>query len=210
MSIPFAEDILHLVERHQYLGLFLLLLLEESGVPLPVPGDGLMLFAGYRVAAGHLSFLPAFAVIEVATVIGASILRLISCRGGRPLLYRYGRFIHLDRSRLDQAEFWLAKHGRLTILLGRLIPGLRIPTSIACGVFEIPYRVFLPYVSLGSALYILFFLTLGLGLGRESRRIVRIFWLHPLIWGTAGLLLLAAAVLVVSLWRNSRLREWRI
>lgn len=40
--------------------------------------------------------------------------------------------------------------------------------------------------------------------------LLRIFWPHPLIWGTAGLLLLAAAVLVVSLWRNSRSRERRI
>ena len=208
MPIPWAEDILHLVEEHQYLALFVLLLLEESGVPLPVPGDGLMIFAGYRVAAGHLSFLPTFATMEAATLLGVSILRFVSRWGGRPVLYRFGRFVHLDQPRLDQAERWLLKHGPLAIMLGRLIPVLRIPTSLAAGIFEVPYRVFLPYAAFGSALYILFFMMLGLGLGREARRIVRIFWLHPFVWSLAILLPLAMSFLVIALWR--RRKAWEL
>ncbi|MBI2861601.1 MAG: DedA family protein [Chloroflexi bacterium] len=205
MHLPFVHEIFQLVQQHQYLGLFLLLLLEESGIPLPLPGDGIMMFAGYQAAAGQLNFLAAFVLMETGTLIGTSILRWVARWGSRSILQRYGRYIHLEQRHLDKAEYWLAERGPVVILLGRLIPGLRIPTSLACGILEVPYRIFLPFVGLGSALYILLFMMLGLVLGRETPRIVRIFWLHPLVWSLLALALLALLVLVaLAVWLRRR------
>ena len=120
-----------------------------TGFPLPLPGDMAMLIAGYRAAQGEMNPFWALALLEAATLIGGSILYWLGVRGGRPLLYRYGRFIHLDRARLDRAEDWIRQRGAQAIVLGRIVPGLRNVTVIAAGVFGVPYRTFLPAFALG-------------------------------------------------------------
>ncbi len=86
--------------------------------------------------------------------------------------------------------------------MGRLIPGLRIATSFVAGVLQVPYRVFLPYVAIGSSIYILFFMALGLGLGRQSRRIAELLWPHPFLLIPAALVL--AGVVAAVLWLRRR------
>jgi hypothetical protein len=89
-----------------------------------------------------------------------------ACRiAGRGLVYRYGRFIRLTPERLDTAERWLKKHGTSAVFFGRLVPGLRIVTTVACGVFEVPFRVFFPAMSLGALLYIVVYTLLGFYFG---------------------------------------------
>src|SRR6202022_1612236 len=84
---------------------------------------------------------------------------------GRGLVYRYGGFIRLTPERLDRAERWLKQNGTRAVVLGRFVPGVRIVTAGACGVFQIPLRVFFPAMSLGALLYILVYTLLGYYLG---------------------------------------------
>ena len=163
---------LQLLEEHAEIALFIILLLEESGIPLPLPGDLVMVFAGVRVAQGRSHFLVSMLLMESATLIGASLLYLLARRGGRPMLYRYGKFLHLDLDKLARAEDFLNRHGALAIVAGRIIPGLRIPTSLAAGVFGVPYHVYFPSVAVGASVYILFFYLLGYFFGPEVLRVV--------------------------------------
>ena len=160
-----AELMLRLIDRYDNQTVFLWLLIEDTGFPLPLPGDMAMLLAGYRVAQGHMHPVWALALLEVATLIGGSALFWLGARGGRPLLYRYGRFVRMDRTKLDRAETWLQGREFLAIVLGRVTPGLRNVTVIAAGVFGVPYRTFLPAFALGSFLYIAFFFGLGVWVG---------------------------------------------
>jgi membrane protein DedA with SNARE-associated domain len=149
------------MDHHGALAAFLLVLVEETGVPVPVPGDILMLALGVHARQGMVPLWQALLVLEGATLIGASVLFFLAARGGRTLVYRYGRYIHLTPRRLDQAESWIKKHGPKAIILGRLIPGLRMPTVIAAGVFGVPYWQFLPSLAIGGFLYILTYTLLG-------------------------------------------------
>jgi hypothetical protein len=81
-------------------------------------------------------------------------------------VYRYGRYIRLTPERLDKAESWLKQHGSRAVFLGRLAPGLRIVTAVACGVFDVPARVFVPAMSVGALLYISVYTLLGFFLGQ--------------------------------------------
>ena len=62
------------LDQHGLVSAFVVLLLEEAGVPLPVPGDVLMLVVGVRVHQAHLVLWQVLAVMEAATVLGAGIL----------------------------------------------------------------------------------------------------------------------------------------
>ena len=153
------------IAQHGLLAGFWLILIEEAGLPVPVPGDFLMLGLGVHAREGGVPLWQALLVMEIATLVGASILYFVSLKAGRELVYRYGRYIHLTPARLDQAETWLRQRGSGAIVLGRLTPGLRMPTVIACGVFGVPYLRFLPSVALGAFLYILVYTLLGYFIG---------------------------------------------
>jgi hypothetical protein len=89
------------------------------------------------------------------------VLYILSARAGRTLVFRYGKYMHLTQERLDRAERWLAHHGMLAIIVGRVTPGLRMATVIACGVFGVPYWKFLPGLAIGALAYILMYTMAG-------------------------------------------------
>src|ERR1700730_17166265 len=154
------------LDRHGRLAAFVFWLIEEAGVPVPVPGDVLMLILGVQARHGFVPLWQAIAATWLGTLIGSTFLYFAARMAGRGLVYRYGRFIRLTPERLDRAERWLKKHGTRAVFLGRLLPGLRIVTAVACGVFEIPFRIFFPAMSLGALLYILVYTLLGFYFGQ--------------------------------------------
>jgi membrane-associated protein len=153
------------IAQHGVVAGFVLILIEETGVPVPVPGDFLMLGLGVHAREGRVALWQALAVMEIATLIGASVLYFLALRAGRDLVYRYGRYIHLTPARLDQAEAFLRRRGMVAIVLGRITPGLRMATVIASGVFGVPFWRFLPSLGLGAFLYILAYTLLGYFIG---------------------------------------------
>ena len=134
---------------------------------MPVPGDLLMLVLGVRVHQAHLVLWQVLAVMETATILGAGILYALSARAGRPLAYRYGRFLRLNPERLGRAERWIRHGGWRAIVLLRLVPGLRIATIVGCGLFGVPFRVFAPALALGAFGYLALYTLLGYFVGPE-------------------------------------------
>ena len=158
----------YLLDNYDDQAIFLLVFIEEMGIPLPVPGDLAMLVAGYRVSRGQMNLFWVLFLLESATLLGASILYWIGSRGGRPLIYRYGRYIHVDRAKLDRAEAFLQHRGVIALVLGRLVPGLRIVTTLVAGVLGVPYLKFLIATAVGSFPYVLIFVLLGLWVGPHA------------------------------------------
>ncbi len=167
-----AELMLRLIDRYDDQAIFLWLFVEEAGVPLPLPGDLAILLAGYRVAQGKMDLLWALLLLEVATLLGGSVLYWLGARGGRPLLQRYGRYAGLDRAKLDRVEGWLRRRQFVAVAVGRVTPGLRNVTVLAAGVFGVPYRTFLPAFALGSFAYIAAFFALGMWAGPQALEII--------------------------------------
>ena len=154
-----------LLETNGLAVIAVVLFLEELGVPIPVPGDLLMLLAGIWVAQGKDPLWLVLAVEEAATVAGASLLFAGSRRFGRDLVRRYGALLHLGPETLARAEAQVARHGGWAIVVARLLPGFRIVTVIAAGVLGLPYRTFLPALAFGGFLYLLVYTLLGVFVG---------------------------------------------
>lgn len=154
---------LDFLDTHAQLALFLWLLLEEAGLPMPIPGDLVILAAGARVGQGQMSLLLAVVLIEAATLLGSTCLYAVARRGGRPVLYRYGKYFHLDLARLAHAEDFYRRRGFLAIVIGRLVPGLRIASTVMAGAMRVPYRIFLPACLIGSNNLLVFLLGLFAG-----------------------------------------------
>jgi membrane-associated protein len=153
------------IDHHGVLAGFVMILLEEAGVPVPVPGDFLMIALGVHARHGQAPLWQVLLVLELATLLGATALYFAAAYAGRGLVYRYGRYMHLTPERLDRAEGWLRRHGPRAVVLGRVTPGLRIATVIAAGVFGMPFRTFLPSLAIGAFAYILIYTLLGYFVG---------------------------------------------
>jgi membrane-associated protein len=184
--------------QHGVVAAFAYLALEEGGLPIPVPGDFLMLALGARARDGGIVLWQVIAAMEAGTVLGSSLLYLLARRGGRGVVERYGPFIGVGPAQLDRAQRQLQRHGATAVVLGRLLPGLRVLTAIACGIFRVPYRVFLPAMSLGSLIYIVGYTMLGYFAGPAVLGLFEALHLPIGLLGSGGplLLLLAGLILV--------------
>ncbi len=162
-----THSVLHLIHLYGLFALFVLLLIEEAGVPLPAPGDTLIALAGAQPHRTLASTVEVLALCTLAVFIGSSALYWAMRLGGRSFLSRYGRFMHLTPQRLARMEEWIVKHGPLAIILGRLIPGLRVPTTVMCGLSGVPYRVYAPSAALAGLIWSSIYFLLGAALRRR-------------------------------------------
>lgn len=197
-----ADLLFGLLDRYDDLTIFVLVFIEEAGVPLPLPSDLVMVVAGLRIAQGKMGLLWTLFLLEAATLLGASLLYWLAARGGRPLVHRYGRYVRLDHKTLDKVEVWVRDHGALAIVAGRLFPGLRIVTAVGAGVFGVPYRVFLPATAVGSFIYIMFWVSIGYFVGPEALSILHRPTL-PVRVALSLVLFVALGVFLIVMYRRS-------
>lgn len=169
-----AQLLLHFFYQHNFVAVFFFVLIEEAGIPIPVPGDSLVMLAGAKKHKTLGYDLGMILTSSIAVFIGCSILYFIIRRKGRPLLDTYGKYIHLNERRLAMLERWFARHGRLAIVFGRLIPGLRIPTTIMAGLSDVPYSDFAPTAAVAAVVWSVFYFWVGLIIQREMRYITAI------------------------------------
>jgi membrane protein DedA with SNARE-associated domain len=183
-----------------------LLYIEESGIPLPVPGDFYIAFMGHLYAGSLSSLLTAWLAIIVVVVAGASNLYWLSRRWGRRLLQQpfVARLLHVDASRLERAHQWFERWGPLAIIFGRHLPGFRITITLIAATAGVPYRVFAPSVAISTAIWAAIALWLGATLGQSIGRILSGNTVIYLVV-FAGLIVLLAVVLVRG-WRGRSVR----
>jgi membrane-associated protein len=142
-----------------------LLFAEESGVPLPfAPGEIVLLAAGLLIAAGGLDpyvFIPlAMASCVAGSVVGYSWARLVGERGLTSLAQRLHQQRNLERvSRRVQSAGWVG------VALSRLIPGLRIYTTLVAGAVRVPRRTFIVAMVPSTVVWVGAFVALGTVVG---------------------------------------------
>jgi membrane protein DedA with SNARE-associated domain len=168
-------------------GAYAVFVLMAIDAVFPAASELVMLYAG-AVAAGvfagahHVSLfgakisfgIGAFIVMALAGtlgyLVGALIGWWIGLRGGRPLLERRGRWLHVTPERLDRAERWFARWGNFGVLVGRVTPIVRSFVSIPAGGFEMPLGPYTLYTAVGSAVWAFVIAGIGYALGTSYER----------------------------------------
>jgi membrane protein DedA with SNARE-associated domain len=149
------------IADHGLLAVFVLMAVDAV---LPAGGELVMLFAGALAAgaiAGHDG--PSLAVAILAGTLGylaGSIAGWVLGRaGGRALIERHGRWLHLGPERFARAERWFERYGSAFVFFGRLTPLVRSFVSIPAGVLEFPFG---RYVTLSAAASLLWCAAFGI------------------------------------------------
>ena len=163
MLEQFATWVKHVVESLGYPGVFLLITLESTLVP--IPSELVMPLAGAIAARGQFS-LPIILVINsTAALVGSGICYFIGAKGGKPFLQRYGKFFLLRQHDLDKTEEVFAKYGKRVVLIGRFLPVIRHIISVPAGIARMPLRSFFLQTFIGSTIWGGFLVLLGYELG---------------------------------------------
>src|SRR5687768_15790695 len=122
-----------LFETHGLAAAFGLLMLDDAGVIMPLPGNVLVAAVGLLVQRGVVTWWQAVLVLEAASLLGTVGLYLVTRWAGRGFVDRFGHYVGLSRAKLERAERWLERYGPLAVIGGRITPGLRVPTTVVCG-----------------------------------------------------------------------------
>jgi len=110
-----GEDIFGLITKHGYLGFFGLMAVEEAGVPLPIPGDLLLVFVGYKIFTGKMVLWKAILTTMAATTLGSTFLYTVFKYGGRPIAKKYGKYILISHHDLAVADNFFNKYVSLVL-----------------------------------------------------------------------------------------------
>ena len=184
------------VRSHGQLGAVAALYVEESGLPVFLPGDVFVVYLGRHVV-GLAGWLLAWTALVTAVVLGSTNLYWISRRWGRTLLEgRIGGVLHLTPARLDQAERWFDRYGVWALIFGRHIPGFRVPITVAAGTLAIRYRVFVASVAVSSGIWVGTFLLVGMAFGRPVERWLLKYRINVAILATAILVAIVVGLAV--------------
>jgi len=196
------QNSLELIEHYMliygYWAVFFGVMLENAG--LPVPGETILLVAGYFSSTGEFNIALVMLIAAVGAVIGDNIGFAVGHHFGRAFILRVGRFVFLTPKRFEHMENYFKSHGNKTIFVARFITGLRVFAALLAGASNMRWRTFLFYNVTGAILWSIVITTLGFLFGESLPILIR--WV-----GRSGTILLVAGVIgAIVAWRIYRFK----
>jgi len=147
--------ILQIMESGGYLGIFLLMILEN--IFPPIPSEVVIPLAGFAAARGDLNIIGVIIATTLGGLIGCIpwylLGRLYGIRRLRKISSKYGRILTLSAEDVDEAQAWFNRHGHLAVFFGRLMPTVRTLISVPAGIARMRFGTFLFYSLLGTTVW---------------------------------------------------------
>jgi membrane protein DedA with SNARE-associated domain len=188
-----------IVTYYGYAAVFIIVMLESAGIPLP--GETVLVSAA--AYAGHRHSLdPAWIIIFAAAgaIIGDNLGFWAGREFGPTLLSKWGHVIGLDERKRKLGQYLFARHGGKIVFFGRFVALLRAFAAVLAGANRVPPLRFFFFNAAGGIVWAAIFGTGGYVLGEGIRRIA-----GPFGWA----MLIAACVCAVVLWRYYKKNEAR-
>ena len=140
-----------LLQTWGYGVIFVAMLLESAGLPLP--GETITLLGGYAAGSGQLQVLGVIAAAAGGAIIGDSLGYWIGRRAGWPLLLRMGGLLRQSPEQLEGYRLQFLRHAGKSVFLGRFVAVLRVVAGPMAGAVGMPYRRFLICNCAGAVLW---------------------------------------------------------
>ena len=163
------EFIINIMNSYGYIGVFLLILIEN--IFPPIPSELILLFGGLMTTYTKLNIIGMIISSTLGSLIGALLLYKIGTIFSKEKLKilisgKLGRVLKLKNSDIDNANKWFTNEGKKTVFFGRFIPLIRSIISIPAGINKMNISKFITYTLLGSVIWNLVLIILGHIVGR--------------------------------------------
>ena len=172
-------NVSHLVEVSGYLLLFLLVMAESSGVP--IPGETALIAASVLASGGKLKIELIIPLAALAAIVGDNIGYQIGRKGGRWLLERPGAFRRQRLQVLATGEPFFERHGPKAVFFGRFILGLRVWASWLAGATRMNWRSFFLWNALGGISWASAIGLIAYFLGHSAGNAIESFGIYGLV-----------------------------
>lgn len=193
------ENIQDFAHQYGYWAIFLGILLENLGIPLP--GETVTLVGGFLAGSHELSYWLVLGDAVAGAVIGGAFGYWIGKLGGWPFLVRVGRLFRISEERLLNIKEQFSQNAAKAVFFGRFFALLRIFAAPLAGIAEMPFRKFFLYNLVGAVAWASVMVTLAFFAGRVISLEQLVAWVSQ--FAIAALLILVA-VIAVPLWLESR------
>ncbi|RYY23303.1 MAG: DedA family protein [Sphingobacteriaceae bacterium] len=156
---------LQYINQYGYLAIFVLVLVQEIGIPTPLPNELLMLFSGYLAFSGTLKLYLVLLCIVTADFLGANILFATFYFFGPYILQHKPKWFPLSTQKINKLSARVANGGLWTIFLGRITPFIRGYISVIVGLLHIQPKTYVPITLITACLVTATYVILGFVLG---------------------------------------------
>lgn len=150
-----ADWVVDVIERIGYVGVALLVALENLFPP--IPSEIVLPFAGFHASDGRSTLWGMIIAATIGSVVGAWVLYGVAAAIGpdrtHRFVARFGKWFRLTTDDIDKAERWFDRHASLSVLLCRCVPLVRSLISIPAGLRRMNFAVFTAYTTIGSAVW---------------------------------------------------------
>lgn len=191
------------ITRYGYLAIFLLVFLQELGVPNPVTNEFVLLFSGYLAFSGVLNLWLVFLTAVSADCIGTTILYAVFYVFGKYIMDHRPPWLPISPAHIDRIAQTISERRQWGIYVGRLIPFLRGYVSVAAGILPIRPKIFLPAVVVSAITWSGGYVIAGKLLGPYWEQVA------AKIGGVESLILLATLIVIATLIGRAVVRKNR-
>ena len=150
------QIIINIMEQVGYLGVFLLIAIEN--IFPPIPSEVILVFGGFMTTYTSLNIPIMILAATLGSLLGAIVLYYIGKIFNKERLKRIvngkiGKVLRLKASDIEKADKWFDTKGNKTVFFCRFIPIVRSLISIPAGMSEMPMQKFLLYTITGSLIW---------------------------------------------------------
>lgn len=157
-----------------YLGVFLLILIEN--IFPPIPSEVILTLGGFMTTTTTMTKLGIIIASTSGSVVGAAVLYWLGSFLGVERLERivekYGKILRLKKKDIHKADAWFDKYGVWAVFFGRLVPLVRSLISIPAGMSNMKFGLFLWFTTLGTLIWNTVLVSVGAAVGENWDEIV--------------------------------------
>ncbi|MCD4761432.1 DedA family protein [bacterium] len=166
-----VKTLLSISEGLGYWGIVFLMAIESSFIPFP--SEIIIPPAAYLAALGKFNIYLVVIAGIAGSLIGAIINYFLALTLGRKIIYslsdtRLAKILLINRNKIEKAEKYFLRYGKISTLFGRLIFAIRQLISIPAGFAKMNFFSFLVFTFLGSSVWIIILSVLGYTLGANE------------------------------------------
>lgn len=195
------QELIDLVARYGLALVFLNVLAEQVG--LPIPAVPTLIVAGAAAATGQISASGVFLVAILACYIGDSLWFAGGRIYGRRVLRLLCRVSLSPDSCVSQSEHHFERWGKAVLIVSKFLPGLSTVTPPLAGAMRMGWPSFIALNGIGIALWAILPIGAGMLFANQIQRVVDVLESY----GAAALALviaLLAAYIAIKWWERRR------
>jgi membrane protein DedA with SNARE-associated domain len=185
-------------------GVVIAMAIESACIPLP--SEVTLPLAGWLLVQDK-GLAPFYSILvgfwgAVGCTIGSLFIYWVGAVGGRPLLFKYGKYVLIQEHHVHIADRWFARWGNTATFLARLLPVVRTFISLPAGMARVPIIPFTIYAFVGSFIWSWILGYLGYIFGANWEQIRNT--MRPFDIPIVAVILIAAGMFFYRSWRASR------